>query len=66
LVTDKKDIQDAMIGVMSDHAMREQLAKEQGEDFDEDMRVTLAQYIESLPEDERVIAWSLQNSERGL
>jgi len=55
-----------MIGVMSDHAMREQLAKEQGEDFDEDMRVTLAQYIESLPEDERVIAWSLQNSERGL
>jgi hypothetical protein len=55
-----------MIGIILDHSSRQQLAAEQGEEFDEDLRVTLGEYIQSLPEHEQGFAWSLEDSEKGF
>jgi hypothetical protein len=55
-----------MIGIILDHSSRQQLAAEQGEAFDEDLRVTLGEYIQGLPEHEQKFAWSLESSEKGF
>jgi hypothetical protein len=65
-MTDKKDIEYVMIGIISDYSSREQLAAEQGEDFDEDLGLVLDEWVESLPEHERAFAWSLESSEKSL
>ena len=49
-----------MTGLVTEYLVRQQLAAEQGDAFDEDISVILGGYVETLEEHERVFAWSLQ------
>lgn len=56
---DKDMITDSLDGLCEAHALRQQMAADQGEPFDEDLRPLLDEYVSSLPSHERDFARSM-------
>jgi len=55
----KDMITDSLDGLCEAHALRQQMAADQGEPFDEDLRPLLDEYVSSLPSHERDFARSI-------